>query len=228
MLKKTVLLIVLSLTPILFAPANPTPNRSLLDFAGSLSLYRFSTKRMPYVRNLDRELKQNVIDTSARQTVYILLYEFATGTGPSTRYFTHNEPFAKKISEGPAVDWLMQVYLDSAENCDSLPTLRNIRFQFSAKVIPLDFSTWGFAIKHNIKPLRSQNLAQFMLGSFNADIVPTKDSTLQVHLWNRTSRKSYFIGIGKRRQRPLPLGTVRQHVSFAIPWNEALLKAAKN
>jgi hypothetical protein len=226
--KKAALLVVLALAPIIVAPANPTPRGTILDLAGSLSLYRFSTKRMPHVRFLNRELKQQVIDTSARQTVFILLYEFATGTGPYARYFVHNEPFAMKISEGPAVDWLMKTYLDSAALYDSLPTLRDVRFQFSAKVIPLDLSTWGFAIKHNIKPLKSKNLSQFMLGSFNADIIPTKDSTLQVHLWNRTSRKSYFIGIGKRRQRPLPLGTIRQHVSFTIPWHEAVQKASKN
>ncbi len=151
----------------------------------------------------------------------VILYEFATGTGPSTRYFYENSAFTKSFIQSPGVSWILNSYLTQYDsiNIDSFQSTKdlfNIRYQFSPLLVPFRPNTWDFSVQQHIETLNRKNLSQIIVGSFNADILYVDSKTIQLHIWNKTSKKSLFAGIGKRLQRPLPLGTVQQHIIFNI------------
>ncbi|MCB9261755.1 MAG: hypothetical protein H6607_05210 [Flavobacteriales bacterium] len=167
--------------------------------------------------------KQQIMADNHIGTAAILLYEFATGEGPDTRYYIDSSSFIDEIKNGSAVDWILNQYLLSySENeylqkFDSSSNLLNCRYQFSPLIEP---NTWKFAIKQHVQTLRQKNISQFVLGSVNADVFYISDSTLGVHLWNMTSQKSLLWGLGKRVQRPILLGTITQHIVFELSLEE--------
>lgn len=151
----------------------------------------------------------------AKASVAIILYEFASGTGPNTRYFYDNEPFTEEFKTGPAMDYMLKTYSEHVANTgDSVIT--NGRYQFSGKAVPFVAETWPFCFQQHFLTLKQGNMSQFVLGSFNYSIHPGDSGHLKIHVWNTTSRRSLFLGIPSRVQRPLILGNVYQHIYMEV------------
>lgn len=158
------------------------------------------------VELLGEENKNAWINRSSHATVAILLYEFASGNGPAARYFYDEHPFTKEIRTGPAMRYVLHEYVQ-----DSLKPITDLRYQFSPLYVPFKPGTWRFGFREHYRTLHEENLSQFMLGSFNASVEFINGQHL-VHIWNTTSHKSLFWGLGKRIQRPLPYGNIEQHI----------------
>jgi hypothetical protein len=165
--------------------------------------------------------KSNIIDKSKIGTAGILLYEFATGEGPSTRYFYKRHEFTQSFIHSPGVQYVLEQYhqqYDSnrLKSFDSCFDAYNSRYQFSPTLVPFKLESWDFSLIQHFETWDRKNISQIILGSFNSDIQYVNDSTIRVHAWNKTSKKSLFGGIGNRWQRPLPLGTTNQHFVFEL------------
>lgn len=190
-------------------PVDPSPgynNQGIIQRIGKWALLRWSEKRLKNVSDLDEQAKTRFLAKSSRAGVAIILYEFATGTGPSIRYLDERTQFARDIVKGPAIKYLTEEYVALHDGDGSL----TLRYQFSP--LPQKPGTWPFGLKHHLLTLTGGHLSQFMLGSFYASYDPRSNGHIHVHIWNITSRKSYFLRIGPRVQRPLPFGNVTQHV----------------
>ena len=194
-------------------------NSFLLNTISKFALIDYSKGLLRNVDRLNEESKDELISQSANGTVAILLYEFATGLGPSTRYFVDDQPFTKEFKKGPAMRWTFYTYFENGSQ-----DMFNLRYQFSPKYKPFRLSIWRFGITQNYRTLSEHNLSQFVLGSFNADI-KNIDDKIYVHIWNVTSRRSLLLGIGKRVQRPAPLGNIEQHIFLEFTNAEAMVLA---
>ena len=166
--------------------------------------------------NKRRMLSESEIGTSG-----ILLFEFATGEGPAIRYFDTSHSFTHAFVQSPGVSYILKKYLSSYSDTskvkfDSTHDLLDVRYQFSPVYRPIDFKTWDFSLVQHFATWDSKSFSQIYLGSFNADIQYLTDTNIRVHVWNSTSKKSLFAGFGKRWQRPLPLETTTQHITFEL------------
>lgn len=189
-------------------------NSFLLHTISKYVLIDYSKGLLDDVNQLSEDNKNALIEINENATVAILLYEFASGFGPSTRYFYDHHPFTKELKTGSGIRWIMEQYIKGNQQ-----DIFNIRYQFSPLYYPLDAKIWSFAIKQHVTTLSTRNLSQFVLGSFNADVTRLGD-IIVVHLWNNTSKRSLFWGLGKRNQRPLPLGSIKQHVYITFTLEE--------
>lgn len=176
--------------------------------------------------------RNNLTHESSIACIGVILYEFATGDGPSSRYFYQSDAFTQEVMNSPGVYWLLRQYKnqygsDSVHQFDSNYNLYNYRYQFSPMLVPLRPKTWEFSVDQHLMTWELQNLSQVLLGSFNADVVQVSPNTLRIHLWNKTSKKSLFGGFGRRLQRPLLLGTIQQHVVFDMNISEVNQRSKK-
>lgn len=190
----------------------------LFQTIGKMALERYVSTKLPRVSSLDEEAKYDFFAGDAQASVAIILHEFVSGTGPDVRYFDERYAFVQQMMQGPALPYL-------CHELNNVPVEEgarvHLRYQFSP--LPAHPVTWRFAVVQHTKTLKSRNLSQLMLGSFFADFVFQSDSSVRVHIWNITSRKSYFLRIGERVQRPKLFGNVTQRISFtlsATQWQE--------
>jgi hypothetical protein len=211
---------------------NPPERLNILERIESSKWLNFSAKwilqnhSMSLLNREDVEVlstlsKKRMLEESEIGTAGVILYEFATGDGPSTRYFSRSDKFTTSFKQSPGVQYLLKQYVatysgDSFHFFDSCNDVLNYRYQFSPVYKPLDLNTWDFSLKQHFETWDKKNFSQIILGSFNADIQYVNDSTIRIHAWNRTSKKSLYGGFGKRWQRPLPLGTTTQHFTFKL------------
>lgn len=192
-------------------------NDFLLTALSKHALISYSKDLLNDVEQLSEERKDIYIQSSAHGTVAIILYEFASGMGPSSRYFFDRHPFTQQIKQGPAMRWALSRYFENSEQ-----PFVNLRYQFSPLYQPGSFrpKTWPFGLHQHALTLSERNISQFVLGSFNMDI-QSQGEEIFIHLWNQTSRKSLFWGFGKKVQRPLPFGTISQHIFLTYSREEA-------
>jgi len=179
----------------------------IIQQLGKWALLRWSQKRLENVADLNELQKEHYLRTDSRCGVAIIIYEFATGTGPAVRYLDERTKFAQDMVQGPAIEYLTKLYLSDVPDRSSAHTMC---YLFSPEL--KHPSTWPFAIKQHFLTLKGRHLSQFILGGFYACFEPAPNRHLRVHIWNVTSKKSYFLHIGRRVQRPLPFGNVTQHV----------------
>lgn len=208
--------------------ARPLPikqqNTDIIDKLGQWSVIRFC-----HQHHLDEQLLQSPernhkIFSDANLSAMNLLYEFASGTGPVGTYWKEYHPYTQAIRDGTGIKEVCKWYTEMQTSSVYKPAL-DIRYQASATVIPFRPHTWYFAFEQNIRLLRENNYSQFILGSFNVKIDTLGNDLFLFSIKNRMSRKSLFIGLGPRVQRPLPLGTTFQHISFTLNKEEILNRA---
>jgi|GEM_PF-3627360 len=184
---------------------------------GKRALIHHARKRLTDVTDIESKKKEEYIATNAKATVAIILYEFASGTGPTTRYFYDGQPFTEEFKTGPAMEYMLNQFYSQTDSNQG-KAIYNGRYQFSGRAIPFVAETWPFSIQQHYLTLKQVNMSQFVLGSFNFSIVPTDSNTLRIHVWNTTSRRSLFLGIPHRVQRPMILGNVYQHIYMEVPF----------
>lgn len=156
----------------------------------------------------------------------MLLYDFASGTGPVATFWTSADPYTQQIMNGEGMVQVCRMFLN-LQNDSVFRSVSDIRYQASATVIPFRPETWYFAFQQNIRLLKDKNYAQFILGSFNVRVDSLSSERFRFVIKNRMSRKSLFIGLGPRVQRPYPLGTTKQTISFILDKEEIINRAKK-
>lgn len=197
---------------------------NILDKLGQWSLKRFCNRQLLNEQILQSFDRHQIILSDAHLSAMNLLYEFASGTGPVSTYWHEYHPYTQAIQDGIGIKHICKWYVDmqAAETFQPAP---DIRYQASATVIPPKPSTWYFAFDQNIRLLRAKNYSQFILGSFNVRVDTLGGDEFKFTIKNRMSRKSLFIGLGPRVQRPRALGTTFQNISFSLTKKEILEKA---
>ena len=205
---------------------NRSANSNIIDRLGQWSLVKFCEKNQISDKGLNALEKSRIIVSDANKSAILLLYEFATNTGPVHSYWYKYHPYTQLFLKGEGMKYICNQYIKLNQN-DTFKSVEDIRYQFSAKVIPCRPNTWYFAFSQNYKVLKANNLAQFVLGSFNVQVTVINQELFHFTVINRMSRKSLFIGLGPRVSRPKPLGTTFQTISFTLTKAEMLERIIK-
>lgn len=205
---------------------NNAQKSNIIDHLGQWSLVKFCEKHQISTRGIDAMQKKQIITSDANKSAILLVFEFATGTGPVHTYWYKQHPYTQLFIKGHGMKYICQQFIKLNVN-DTFKSIDDIRYQFSATVIPFRPKTWYFAVSQNIKVLNANNMAQFVLGSFNVKINVINQDLFQFTVRNRMSRKSLFIGLGPRVNRPQTLGTTFQTISFTLTKSEMLALIAK-
>ncbi|OMQ11823.1 hypothetical protein [[Flexibacter] sp. ATCC 35103] len=195
------------------------------EIAGNV-LAKTANRIYPGVRRLDHENeKQALFRKSYEASVAILLYEFATGTGPKERNFDfYQHKFAQAILQDRMIQEIME---------ETLKLLRQTNYDFVNKpnskelLISLEFSpTLTYAIESLDKHFDS-NLAQIFIGGAFA-LVRINKGKLEGYIYNETSRESLVLHLNvgniKRNDNGIEeqrLSTIIQrfYFTFELPYN---------
>lgn len=78
--------------------------KTIESFPWVKCLKQFAKRHCPDVENLTEDEKQRYFKTDINCTVSILMYEFATDTGPPTRFFGESAMITQVFKGGPAVE----------------------------------------------------------------------------------------------------------------------------
>lgn len=194
---------------------------NIIDRLGQWSLVKFCEKNQISEKGLQVLNKTHIICSDANKTAVLLVYEFATGTGPSHSFWYKYHPYTQLFLQGEGMKYVCKQFLLLNKN-DTFQSIADIRYQFSARVIPFKPNTWYFAFSQNYKVLKANNMAQFVLGSFNVQVDVIDQELFHFTVRNLMSRRSLFIGLGPRVNRPKPLGTTYQTISFTLSKAEML------
>lgn len=193
------------------------------EIAGNV-IEKVANRIYPGVRQLKHEnRKESLFRKSYEATVAILLYEFASGTGPQSRKFDFYEhKFAQAILEDRMINEIME---------ETLKLLRQTNYDFVNKPdskelkIDLEFSpTVTYAIESLDKHLDS-NLAQIFIGGAFA-LVRIRKGKLEGYIYNETSRESLILHLNVgdiqrkddgSKERSLSTIVQRIYFTFKLP-----------
>ncbi|QMU66573.1 MAG: hypothetical protein GKR88_21280 [Flavobacteriaceae bacterium] len=171
--------------------------------------------------NLTEKQKQKIFENDELGTIGILLHEFATGTGPETRFFeVGKHPFATSYLSGRIIKELITELVAELkeQNYDfnNYPDVESIRIdlEFSSDVRGWNPSSW----KESVQKHADSNHSQFFIGGATAK-VSIKDQNLIIQVYNETSRRSLFLHMPvdnyKRtsENKNKPLSTIKQYIN---------------
>ncbi len=209
-----------------FAHSNPGPSAKIIDRLGQWSVIAFCEWQGLETTSLKQTRKRQNLRNSAHMSAMLLLYDFASGEGPTKTFWNSSDPYTQQIMNGEGMAQVCRKFVDMQKD-SVFNGVADIRYQVSATVIPFRPNTWYFAFQQNIRLLRDKNYAQFILGSFNVRVDSLGSNEFRFVIKNRMSRKSLFIGLGPRVHRPMPLGTTYQVISFVLTKEEILKRAKK-
>ncbi len=174
----------------------------VIDDAASVSLIAVAKEIFTGVDKLTTEAqKQQSFSTSSDQTVAILLYEFATGTGKAERKFEFNKnPITNEFVQGRVFEEVVSDFYAKVND-------KGLSFEDFAKGgavnYGLEFSpddTEG-GLQESVEKHINSNLAQFFVGGANVSVSAVgEDGTANVTITNYTSRKSLLAHKGKNYQ----------------------------
>ncbi len=183
------------------------------------------------------EWKEEVFDTDYEASVGILLYEFATGTGPDHRdfYYDKSKPnsFANKVLEKESYvfkDIIAGIYRRVEEENIKKGTTwneiindnKNSRPEEDKRFygFPIEFSPdqVGYRYDKFIKRHIEANPAQLFMGGSNVEIYPINETTADGILKNPTHRRSLLLHMPNEDDNPKvgPLRTITQSIHFRI------------
>jgi RHS repeat-associated protein len=202
------------------------------NVAATAALVKTATLIYPDVRKASEEIKQTQFKTNPDNSVAILLYEFATGTGPSDRTFEYdkNGSFANAFINGRVIKEVS----DDFEKAMQSKTYSE--FKKSGQKFGLEFSPDHAGIKESIKKHFNSNLSQFFIGGANVSVSATDNPTLvNVSITNFTSRSSLMLHIGQNYPRSesnsdteKPLSTIKQTFNFTMKVDPSWYKKEDN
>jgi RHS repeat-associated protein len=192
------------------------------DIAAALSL--MVTAKLYFddkdVSKLFEAEKQEIFKSNALETIGILLWEFATGTGMENRSFTYGEhPFANEYLIG-RLNEIVYKFNDklNAEGYKVRPSSTayyDISLPFSPSSKP---QSWGESIAKHL----TSNKVQFFIGGAIVK-VRLQNGILEGQVKNATSRNSLFLHLTEnyhRKNGTQPLSTIYQFINFAFKLND--------
>lgn len=178
---------------------------------GQHLLLRFCRKRNKDLVNYLHRYQDEFDSLDGFSSSLLLLAEFASGSGPQHRVYSPNHRYNADYRTSEAYSYIHEAaksWLDTAEvqSGDAL----HIRYQFSPDMQNPSLSQWRFSFKEHMKVFRKKDLTQLVLGSVDAYVIPIEINKYFIVIQNCTSRKSFYLRIGKRVPRPAILGNIYQ------------------
>jgi|GEM_PF-2079908 len=193
--------------------------KKLLDKSASNALVRNAERIYPGVSKLEDSKKEILFKSSYEATVAILLYEFATGTGPEIRNFDlHEHKFAQAVLNGRMIDEIME---------ETLKLLRQTNYDFTNKPdskdlkVDLEFSPTPTYLIEMIDKHLDSNLAQMFIGGAFA-LVRIKNKKLEGYIYNETGRKSLMLHAASdlkrnnKGKKETILSSIKQRIYFTF------------
>lgn len=183
---------------------------------GTATLY-FDKKEVSKLSEAD---KQEIFKTDAIETIGVLLWEFATGTGMENRSFNYGEhPFATQYIDG-RLNEILYIFNDKLNDAGyktrpNSTDFYNISLPFSPFSNP---ESWGESIAKHI----ASNKVEFFIGGAIAK-VRLQNNTIEGQVKNATSRNSLFLHAAKNYERKngnRPLSTIYQLINFSFKLNK--------
>jgi len=175
------------------------------------------------VSDMTESTKQLIFKSSEIETIGVLLWEFATGTGRDSRTFKYGKhPFASMYFSGRIIEELNEKLSKQLRNSGYKKgddfDFERIGLEFSPTLNP---ASWGKSlVKH-----KNSNLSQFFVGGAVAD-VKIYNNNLIIIITNETSRNSLMGHIPKNYNRDgtnkghnKPLSTIKQKLIMTYSLN---------
>ncbi|AYN05786.1 hypothetical protein [Flavobacterium sp. 140616W15] len=184
------------------------------------ALLRAAESYYPGVKTLEDGEKEELFKNNYKASVAILLYEFATGTGPEIRNFDyHVHKFAQAILQDRMIDEIMEETLKLLQQTNydfvNKPDSKDLKVDLELSPTPV------FVIESFDKHLNS-NLAQIFIGGAFA-LVRIKNKKLEGYIYNKTSRESLMLhlNVGNRKRKndradEKILSTIIQRIYFTF------------
>lgn len=194
--------------------------RQRADAAASAALIKTAKTIYPGVEKANEAVKQTQFKTNANNSVAILLYEFATGTGKDHRTFNYGEKgsFANTFVQGRVLTEVQTDLYDKIQN------MTYSEFKKEGAKFGLEFSPDHAGLQESIEKHLDSNLPQFFIGGANVSVSATDDENwVSVSITNYTTRNSLMLHIGGNYQRDgkdegaeKPLSTISQTFTFRM------------
>ncbi|TGD56835.1 RHS repeat domain-containing protein [Flavobacterium humi] len=192
----------------------------VVDALATKSIVEFAKKIYPDVDKATEKIKQQQFKTNPNNSVAILLYEFATGTGKDTRVFNlgkNDNAFANTFLEGRVAKEVATKFLEKAGE------MSYSQFKSEGMRYGLEFSPDHAGFLESAEKHIDSNLPQFFVGGANVLITASdKPNKVNVTISNPTSRSSLLLHIGDNYPRSeeknyeKPLSTIQQQFTFEM------------
>jgi RHS repeat-associated protein len=190
------------------------------DAAASAALIKTAKTIYPGVEKANEATKQAQFKSDPENSVAILLYEFATGTGKDNRTFNYGEKgsFANSFIKGRV---LSEVSSDFSEKMQGMTASE---FSKAGTSFGLEFSPDHAGLQESVEKHMDSNLPQFFVGGANVSVSATDDANwVNVSITNPTSRNSLMLHQGgsyprdgKDGGKEKPLSTITQTFTFKM------------
>lgn len=196
-------------------------------------LSSYAKSLCPMVDSFDENAKQRVFTSNSRQTIGVLLYEFANGKGPSTRLFDCTKgqkyPFVEQYLRGRLS---VEIKNDLRQYLESNEISRTDFMQGKVKIdeyLYLELTPGkDLPIKESIKRHITSNLEQIFIGGAVISSIEPYDqkSIVKVTVKNTTGMNSLFLHLTDDIERtdgqyPYPkLSNINQEMTFLLDLDE--------
>ena len=199
--------------------------------AASTALIKTAKTIYPDVDKANEATKQTQFKSNPDNSVAILLYEFATGTGKDNRTFNYGgkESFANSFIEGRVLSEV------SSDFANAIKSKTYSEFQKEGAKFGLEFSPDHVGLQESVEKHMDSNLSQFFVGGANVSVSATKDANwVNVSITNSTSRNSLMLHQGENYPRDgkdegteKPLSTIKQTFTFRMKIDPSQFKEEK-
>lgn len=217
-------------------PVLGPPSRAYVDFTdarNSDAIVYFAKLNLWAVASLHEGWKQQYFLRSTRATLAILLYEFATGTGPTDRAFGEEHAIVKSLREVPSTQMALKFFYDENKGLGSRGAQpKTYGYQFSPNLSLSGVINSYFAHKRAVTSILTElDFLQLFLGGIVYQLRPAGGliditvsdakgrSTWYLHagaIWNRARN----VARNPTHHYPQPLATINQSYQFQIAVEE--------
>jgi RHS repeat-associated protein len=188
--------------------------------AATAALIKTATTIYPDVAKANEATKQAQFKSNPENSVAILLYEFATGTGKDNRTFNYGgkESFANAFVQGRVLGEVQNDFVNAIQG----KTYE--QFKKDGAKFGLEFSPDHAGLQESVEKHMDSNLPQFFVGGANVSVTATDDENwVNVTITNYTTRNSLMLHQGENYKRDgkdggteKPLSTISQTFTFKM------------
>ena len=194
-------------------------------------LATYANELCPNVASLSEQQKQDIFKSDARQTVGVLLYEFAMGEGPDNRVFdcTNGQtyPFVTNYLRGRISKEIRDDLLKNLEeNGSTLEQFMNRKYSIKKNALSLELTPGGnLSVLSSIGRHITSNLEQLFVGGAKVETIKPVDkkSLVEVKISNVTGMNSLFLHMAEDVNRTgntkTKLSNIRQDMVFLMDLN---------
>lgn len=185
------------------------------------------------VDSLKEGQKQQHFLRSTRATLAILLYEFATGTGPTDRTFNEGHAIVKSLRKAPSTEMALDFFYEENKGLGSRAALqREYPYQFSPALSLEAVVKSVFAHERAIRSITTElDFLQLFLGGIVYQLRPS-GGLIDITVSDAKGRSTWYLHAGAVWDRarnvarnpahhfPQPLATINQSYHFQVALEE--------